>query len=427
MKKQSNIQSIIDLGKMPPSAIDLEEIVLGSCLLEPNSINEICNILKPESFYKDVHQKIYAAILEVKEAKQPIDMMIVSNRLKRNGFLDEVGGTYFLAQLTNNVASTANLVFHAFIIHEKYLKRTIIQNANNLLNLAYDDSVDIDDLSIELNNTNEAYLSEINKNYGNLVQESRVTMEDNIKQEPHFIAIKEDGKLIGIMSKNSLSVISGKAKARKSFALALFSGHISGGICSEYIWCKPQKIAYFDTEQARYYTQKILNRICHIVECDNTPSTFELYNVKRLSVEERMLCIETVVKNSKPDVVVIDGIRDLVYDFNDLRESSKIVNWIMKLNDVYNCHVSCVLHLNKADNNVRGHLGAELLNKCESALNVYVDEHDKTVSLIEARETRNEGFQTLKMRIVAGVPEIFGQEDNTFDAKVERKKQDRPF
>lgn len=415
-----SLESVI--GRMPPNAIELEEIVLGSCLIESNAINDIVNILKPESFYKDAHRKIYKAILEIKESKQAIDIMIVCNRLKKNGVLNEVGGPYYISKLTENVASTANLIFHAFILQEKALKRQIIQNSNELLNLAYNESTDIDDLRIRLNDINEAYLSEINKNYGSLVADSKITLEDNLTIEPHFLSIKQDGDLVGIMSKGGISIISGKAKARKSFALALFTSFIAGGLNSEYIWAKRQKVCYFDTEQARFYSQKILDRVCEINRIDSTPSTFELYNIKRLSVEERILVIETVVKNSKPDILVIDGIRDLLYDFNNLHESSKLVNWLMMLNDVYNCHISCVLHLNKADNNMRGHLGSELLNKCESLLNVFVDEFDKGISNIEARETRGKTFSTLQMRIVAGVPEIFGINEQAI-----QPKSNKPF
>ena len=125
--------------------------------------------------------------------------------------------------------------------------------------------------------------------------------------------------------------------------------------------------------------------------------------------------IETVIRRDRPDIIFIDGIRDLVFDFNDIKECTIIVNWIMFLVDKYNCHISLVLHQNPSDSNSkgRGHLGTELDNKCESAIVVAKDEDDESVSIISPSATRGEPFSPIGMRIVAGIPELYKLEQET--------------
>ena len=100
-------------GKLPPQAVDLEEAVLGAIMLEKNSVNESIDILKPESFYKESHQKIFTAIRDLFQNSEPIDILTVTKRLQKSGDLDFVGGPYYISQLTNRVASAANIQYHS--------------------------------------------------------------------------------------------------------------------------------------------------------------------------------------------------------------------------------------------------------------------------------------------------------------------------
>jgi len=110
-----------ELGKIPPQALELEEAVLGALLLEKKAVDDVIDILSPESFYKDAHQKIYNAVKELFGESKPIDLLTVTEKLKSNGELDFVGGPYYISQLTNRVASAANIEFHARIIAQKPL------------------------------------------------------------------------------------------------------------------------------------------------------------------------------------------------------------------------------------------------------------------------------------------------------------------
>ncbi len=133
-------------GKLPPQAVDLEEAVLGALMLEKNPVNDVIDVLKPESFYKESHRKIYNAIYELFGESEPIDVLTVTQKLRQNGDLEFVGGAYYISLLTNRVASAANVETHARIIAQKYILRELIRVSSETIKLAYDDTSDVFDL-----------------------------------------------------------------------------------------------------------------------------------------------------------------------------------------------------------------------------------------------------------------------------------------
>lgn len=133
------------LGKLPPSSIDLEEAVLGAILLEKEAIENI-EFLKPEMFYKDNHQKIFNAIQSLVILKSPVDILTVTAQLRKAGELEMVGGAYYITELTNRVASAANIEFHARIIQQKFIQRELIRIATDVIQSAYEDTTDVLDL-----------------------------------------------------------------------------------------------------------------------------------------------------------------------------------------------------------------------------------------------------------------------------------------
>lgn len=135
-----------EYGKLPPQAVELEEAVLGALMLEQEAYLEVGDILKPDAFYKESHAKIYKAIQDLSGKQEPVDLLMVTEQLKRNGTLEEVGGRLYLAQLTSNVASAANIAYHALIISQKHIQRALINLATKVQNDAYDDAVDVKDL-----------------------------------------------------------------------------------------------------------------------------------------------------------------------------------------------------------------------------------------------------------------------------------------
>ncbi|HAL64867.1 MAG TPA: replicative DNA helicase, partial [Bacteroidales bacterium] len=150
------------LGKIPPQALEVEEVVLGALLLEKNALTAVIDFLKPETFYKEAHQRIFSAIKRLFAESQPIDLITVTNELRKTGELEIIGGPYYLAQLTNRVASSANIEFHSRILAEKYIQRELIRVSTEIIHNAYEDSMDALDL---LDKAEMALFSIIDENF----------------------------------------------------------------------------------------------------------------------------------------------------------------------------------------------------------------------------------------------------------------------
>ncbi|AMM52536.1 DNA helicase [Rufibacter sp. DG15C] len=134
------------LGKLPPQALELEEAVLGALMLEKDALTAVIDLLKPQSFYKDAHQRIFKAILSLFDKSEPIDILTVTQELREQGELEFVGGAFYVTQLTTRVNSAANIEFHARIITEAAIKRDLISISSEVLGRAYEDTTDVFDL-----------------------------------------------------------------------------------------------------------------------------------------------------------------------------------------------------------------------------------------------------------------------------------------
>ena len=156
-KKRTNTKAKNELellgGKIPPQALELEEAVLGALLLERDAFTNVMEVLKAEHFYKESHQIIYQAISNLYFHEQPVDMLTVSHEIRKMEKMEEVGGAFYLTQLTSRVASAAHIEYHARIIWQKFLQREIIQISSNLQTKSYDESIDVDDLLDQAENT----------------------------------------------------------------------------------------------------------------------------------------------------------------------------------------------------------------------------------------------------------------------------------
>ncbi len=157
------------LGKLPPQALDLEEVVLGALMLEKNALNAVVEFLKPEHFYLETHKEIYTAIVDLFKATEPVDMRTVVNQLRKSGKLELIGGAYYVAELTSKVSSAANIEYHARVIMEMAIKRELIQVASQIQSDAYEDTTDVFEL---LDKTEQSIFqisdSNLRKNYDNM-------------------------------------------------------------------------------------------------------------------------------------------------------------------------------------------------------------------------------------------------------------------
>ena len=141
MKRQPK-ETFPAFGKIPPQAVDLEEVVIGAILIEKNAIDVVEQRLTPQHFYKDAHATIFQAAKDLKEKNQPIDLLTITKQLRLNGTLEIAGGPYSLSQLTNKVASTAHLEAWVEIVCDCYIKRELIAIANDMMKLSYSDETE---------------------------------------------------------------------------------------------------------------------------------------------------------------------------------------------------------------------------------------------------------------------------------------------
>ena len=133
-------------GKLPPQAIDLEEAVLGALMIDNDALSNAIELLKPESFYKYQHQKIFSAIEDLFNSAKKVDILTIVEELKKKGELKKIGGPSFITKLTERIASAANIETHARIIAQKFIQRELIRISNQTIKDAYDDKSDVFDL-----------------------------------------------------------------------------------------------------------------------------------------------------------------------------------------------------------------------------------------------------------------------------------------
>jgi replicative DNA helicase len=138
--------SNLTFGKVPPQAREIEGAVLGAIMIEKGAFDLVSEILKPESFYVDAHQRIFKACTSLSIRNNTIDVLTVVEELKTTEELEIVGGPYFVTKLTNDVMSSANIEIHSRIIQEKFLQRELIRISGETITEAFENSADAFDL-----------------------------------------------------------------------------------------------------------------------------------------------------------------------------------------------------------------------------------------------------------------------------------------
>ncbi len=184
----------LERGKVPPQAVDLEEVVLGAMMIDKKGVDEVIDILHPEVFYKDAHKFIYEAIFKLFETSEPVDLLTVSAQLKKDGKLEAVGGDFYLIKLTQKVASSAHIEYHARIILQKYIQRSLIKISNEIIEDAYKESTDVFDLL----DSAEAKLYEVTQ--GNLKRSAETALDLVIQAKKKIEEISNKEGTSGIPS-----------------------------------------------------------------------------------------------------------------------------------------------------------------------------------------------------------------------------------
>jgi hypothetical protein len=224
--------------------------------------------------------------------------------------------------------------------------------------------------------------------------------------------INENGEESNIGTLGNFSLIIGKAKSRKSFfiSLGVSATTKNGFILNRFkgsLYAMQNDVLYFDTEQSKYHVQKAVKRICSMVG-NEAPDNLHVYGLRKYTPFERLELIEhAIYSNLNTGFVVIDGIKDLVTSINDEEQATNIASKLLKWTEERNIHIVTVLHQNKGDNNARGHLGTELVNKAETVLSVTKSAENKEISIVEAEYCRDKDPEPFAFEIDSyGMPQI---------------------
>ncbi|MBF0536932.1 MAG: replicative DNA helicase [Nitrospirae bacterium] len=134
------------LDKIPPQNIEAEQAVLGAILLEQDAIYRAIEVISQEDFYKDSHKRIFRAMIAILDRHEPIDLVTLTDYLKKNGDIEKAGGLTYLSVLVNSVATAANVAFHCKIIREKALMRGLVQGATAIISTVYEQGQDADQM-----------------------------------------------------------------------------------------------------------------------------------------------------------------------------------------------------------------------------------------------------------------------------------------
>ena len=182
----------LEHGKIPPQATDLEEVVLGAMMIDRKGVDEVIDILHADVFYSEAHRHIFEAIFILFESAEPVDLLTVSAQLKKMGKLEAAGGDFNLINLTKKVSSSAHIEFHARIILQKYIQRSLIHISSDIIEKAYDESTDVFDLL----DHSEAKLYEVTQ--GNLKRSAETAQNLVIQAKKKIEEISNQEGLSGI-------------------------------------------------------------------------------------------------------------------------------------------------------------------------------------------------------------------------------------
>lgn len=234
------------------------------------------------------------------------------------------------------------------------------------------------------------------------VLSKRITSTDNIKANEYILKIDNTSKF----SKGNISGWIGLAKSKKTFALTMFVSALIGcmRLFNKFNAHSKNDVLYIDTEQSPSDVQKITKRVKKIVGDENG---LFMYGLRPLSPAQRIDAIEALLQHHTVDVLVIDGVRDLLMDINNAVESTEVMTKLMKWSFDYDIHIATVLHQNKGNGESRGHIGTELNNKAETILRITRDETDASVSWIEEVFGRGKGFDKFQFYVDdEGMPHV---------------------
>jgi len=215
----------------------------------------------------------------------------------------------------------------------------------------------------------------------------------------------------------NISVITGKAKAKKTFFTSMVNAAAAGGhsIYNRFRGVLPEGkglVIRIDTEQSDYDAYTVAKRVEDMIPENLRGEHYASFDLREYNPEERIEMVDYIFNKFGKNIgmMIIDGIADLAKTFNDEVEASKLVSLLLKWSKIYNCHIMNIIHQNKGDNFATGHLGSALMKKSEMVISVSKEENNPEVSIVENENARGvKEFKSFNFNINEnGMPVILG-------------------
>lgn len=222
----------VDLGRKSPQSIEMEKAILAAIMIDKDAIDTVREILGDNSFYLPAHQKIFMAALKISARNEPIDLGLIAEQLQSDGVLEMCGGPSYLIELSNTVASSANVEFHSRIVAQKFISRELIKMGNEMIKHGYDSTKDV----FEALDETEAKIYQLAENYtsddpvntsqvlGGALGELQERMSKSINNELQGVetGFKKLNELSGGWQKGDLIIVAGRpGMGKTAFTLAL--------------------------------------------------------------------------------------------------------------------------------------------------------------------------------------------------------------
>jgi len=401
----SDTQLAADMGKLPPQAVDVEEVVIGAIMLIKGAFDKAYPILKsPDCFYKQSNQDIFSAIIDLHKENWPIDIMTVIQKLKKNGKLDEVGGPFYVSQLVNRVSSSENIEFHARIVVEKHLQREVIRISSEMAKSSYEDTADVLSIIERLIKDSEG-LRAVNLTTSEVINETTKSDTEDLLMTFNGNIFLTTGNISGMVAPPG----TGKSNVCEAIVAACVASKFKKNIDSlgfgADIWGK--EVLFIDTERSKNDSIKGWRRLR--ARCESIGNEKEMLapdgsirgvyyeNFKKIAHKnDRRTKLEALLSSMRFKIAIIDGIADFVSGVNDEEGSVEFLGWLCAMADKFQLGIFITIHDNPSIGKTkpRGHLGSEFYRKAEGMLLLAkvpngVEEQRKLTTNFEFGKMRN--------------------------------------
>ena len=222
----------VDLGRKAPQSIEMEKAILAAIMIDKDAIDTVREILSEASFYLPSHQKIFSASLKISSRHEPVDIALLAEQLSKDGVLEMCGGPGYLIELSNTVASSANVEFHSRIVAQKFIQRELIRLGNDVIKHGYDSTKDVfetlDETESKIYQLSENYTSEDPVNtsqvLGGALSDLQLRMDKSLNNELQGVetGFKQLNELSGGWQKGDLIIVAGRpGMGKTAFTLTL--------------------------------------------------------------------------------------------------------------------------------------------------------------------------------------------------------------